>query len=107
MFTVHVTQEDVENFVGHLVGRGWIKAKQLYNDLGLNDRHIRALAEASRGRVVSGNQGYKATTEASSEELKAAMKRQRSQVEKTLKRCDLTEEVWVAAQSVKSRKNPF
>lgn len=41
-----------------LSGRGWVKGRDLSRLLDCDDRTIRALAHASRGRVISGQRGY-------------------------------------------------
>jgi hypothetical protein len=49
---------DVDRLVQCLNGRGWLRAKQLLASHGFNDRELRALANASEGRIVSGQKGY-------------------------------------------------
>lgn len=53
-----VSDQDVAQLIAALSGRGWIKAKALALTLGCDDRTIRARANASEGRIVSGQQGY-------------------------------------------------
>lgn len=60
------SEDDVENLCRLLAGRGWVLARNV--DLGCSDRYIRALANASKGRIISGQLGYKLTREATAEE---------------------------------------
>lgn len=98
MFSSAVTEEDVDDFLDHLAGRGWVKARKLKADLGINDRHARALAEASRGRVISGNRGYKLTAEATAEERNECLHRLRNQADRMQARSSIIERVWQEAQ---------
>ncbi len=41
-----------------LDGRGWRTAKSLIAELGWSDRQIRAVAESSADRIISGQKGY-------------------------------------------------
>ncbi len=56
-----VTVAEVDALCRHLHGRAWITAKQLTAELGLDDRKVRAIAEHSDGRILSGPgcPGYK------------------------------------------------
>lgn len=58
-------QGDVDALCAHLQGQGWIKAGEIPD---WNERYIRALANASKGRIISGQLGYKLTKEATAEE---------------------------------------
>ena len=55
-----------------LSGHGWRSAKDLAAALDTDDRTIRAIAAASDGRVISGQQGYHLTRTASVEEVNHA-----------------------------------
>ena len=48
-----------------LDGHGWRSARELTAALGTDDRTIRAMAAASDGRIISGQQGYHLTRTAS------------------------------------------
>lgn len=56
-----VSVAEVDALCDHLRNRGWLTAKQLAAELGLDDRKIRAIAEHSDGRILSGPgcPGYK------------------------------------------------
>lgn len=68
---------DVDFLVGMLKGQGWMLAQEISTRIldktGVlwSDRRIRALASASRGRIIPGQRGYKLTLEASPEEINA------------------------------------
>ncbi len=47
--------------------RGWITAKRLSSFA--DDRTLRALANASEGRIIAGQRGYKAACHATSDEI--------------------------------------
>ena len=51
----------VDAFVLALTDGQWHTARQLQNATGLPDRMARMCAEASEGRVISGQHGYKLT----------------------------------------------
>lgn len=58
-----------ETFVAALAGKGWVTARQLREATGIDDRVLRLCAEASEGRVISGQKGYKLTAEATPGEI--------------------------------------
>jgi hypothetical protein len=73
-----VTPEDVKALVSVLSGRDWTKAKALiaivasrHNQIW-TDRRIRATAHASKGHIISGQQGYKVTNESTVKEIQHA-----------------------------------
>ena len=49
-----VTAEEVEQLVDYLRGRGWCTARQIESATGVDDRKVRAIAEHSEGRILSG-----------------------------------------------------
>lgn len=69
-----------------LRGRGWVRARELCPVMGMDDRAIRAEAEASAGEVVSGNRGYCLLTECSVEDLTHSANRLISQGKKMIRR---------------------
>lgn len=54
-----VTTADVDRLCAALAGHGWMTAATLRTLHGYNDRELRAIAEASAGRVLSGQSGYR------------------------------------------------
>jgi len=62
---------DVDALVRALAHKGWTTAREL-RSAGWNDRELRALASASGGRIVSGQQGYCLIEEATVEEARHA-----------------------------------
>ena len=64
-----VNPRDVQMFVSWLTGRGWTLAR----DMALwSERTARQLAQQSGGQVISGQQGYRLTAEATDEEIARA-----------------------------------
>lgn len=54
-----VTKQDVERVCEMLAGIGWQRGANLCGALDLDDRTLRAIAEASEGAIISGQQGYR------------------------------------------------
>ena|ERR1700754_4887293 len=61
-----VSEQDVTALINALRGKGWVKAKDL---LKWTERELRAIANASKGQIISGQHGYRLTSEASLEEI--------------------------------------
>lgn len=49
-----VTEDQVGILLRYLSGKGWVFARKIKVDLGLHDRRVRAIAEHSDGRILSG-----------------------------------------------------
>lgn len=60
----------------------WLTARTLRHRLGYSDRTLRAVAEASDGQIISGQQGYKLTRCATSDEITHAANWLHSQAQK-------------------------
>jgi hypothetical protein len=69
LFTAPCPSSDVETLIGYLEGKGWIFRRQIERALGWNDRKIREVAHASQGQIISGDQGYCLTLQASVEDV--------------------------------------
>ena len=54
-----VSPEEVEQVCEYLRGKGWLRAAALDAALEFDDRKMRAIAEASDGRILSGQTGYR------------------------------------------------
>ena len=54
-----VSDRDVERLCEWLQGNGWVRGSVLAAQLGINDRLLRAMAEASDGKILSGQAGYR------------------------------------------------
>jgi len=69
-----IVAEDVAKLLQILVGSGWLTSREIKAKTGWQDRYLRALANASLGRVLSypGSPGYKLTMEATKEEVDSA-----------------------------------
>lgn len=72
---------EIDAFVDVLRGLGWVKCSYLRRIyyVGISDRTIRAMAAGSEGRVISGQRGYRLTTEASDDECDHAVRWLKSQ----------------------------
>jgi hypothetical protein len=75
---------DVMHWLAHAAG--WTTAGGLRVLTNYSDREIRAIAAASRGRIISGQRGYRLTAEATIEEVNHAEAWLRSQAACMLKR---------------------
>jgi hypothetical protein len=100
---VRTLADDVAILLLALKGRGWVTRKQLIAPPwgGRNpyllavsgdetrrwtERHFRAVAEASAGRILGGNRGYCLTAEASVEDITHVENALRSQARKMIAR---------------------
>ena len=80
-------EKDRDHLLWLLKGRGWLNAAQIASlHGGWDDRHIRKLAELSEGQILSGQQGYKLTTDCTPEEVRHACNWLRAQAEKMTQR---------------------
>lgn len=79
-------RQDVHLMVELLRGDGWRSARSLAKFCGWTDRYVRRLAAASDGRIISGQQGYRLTLEATPEEIAHAADWYRSQARKMIVR---------------------
>ena len=70
-----VTDVDVAELSQLLDRQNWQSAHEVRLLLGWNLRTIRAVANASKGQIISGQQGYKLTLEASDDEVRVATRR--------------------------------
>ncbi len=78
-----VNADAIAELCGLLRGRGWVKARTLRRlRPAWTERHIRALASASGGRVISGpgTPGYRLAAEIADAELEAIAHAGRSQL---------------------------
>lgn len=59
-----VTEAEVAAVCDWLRGRGWVKAAEISATFSMSDRKVRAIAEASDGRILSGpgSPGYRLFT---------------------------------------------
>ncbi len=80
-----VTPSEVAELIARLRGRGWQTARDLGAAKESDKRQLRAIAEASEGRIISGQKGYKLTREATLTEIDSTVW-MRHQGEKMIKR---------------------
>jgi hypothetical protein len=64
-----VTPAEIDHMVSLLRGKDWQTAAQLGAMTELTKRSLRAIAEASKGHIISGQKGYKLTLEATTPEI--------------------------------------
>ena len=69
LFRPDTDEQSLAVFKAYLRDRGWVLSKLIALDLKLKDRDCRALAEASKGEIIGGQQGYKLTSQATPEEI--------------------------------------
>lgn len=86
------TTLDPRELVAALTTSGkWMSADILAKSLGQSERGIRALASAARPHVISGQNGYRATSCASAAEIQHFAAWMRSQANEMRDRADATE----------------
>jgi hypothetical protein len=84
---IKVTENQIKNVIYFLeMTPRWVSADELADALGHNIRVIRFIANQSGGRIISGNYGYKATINASSDEIETCVNRLSHQAEEMHKR---------------------
>ena len=76
----------VDQFRAYLFGRGWVTARQLKTFFGWSDRTCRALAEVAAGHILSGQQGYKLTIQATPLEMAASDTQWTAQIRRMITR---------------------
>lgn len=54
-----VSGDEVEAVCAFLVGKGWVKAREIKEQIEVDDRRMRVAAEKSGGRILSGQKGYR------------------------------------------------
>lgn len=54
-----VDPAEVEQMIRFLAGKGWLRAAEIETATQCNDRKMRAIAQHSEGRILSGQQGYR------------------------------------------------
>jgi hypothetical protein len=86
-----ISQDEVDRVVGYLKGQGWVKGGTIMAALDLDERRIRAIAEASDGLIISGpgSPGYRLLTGAGDlREVDEAANRLESQANRMLLRAE-------------------
>lgn len=59
MAAPEVSAEEIEALCTHLRGRAWVLSRDLLQELAIDDRTLRVMAEHSDGRIISGQKGYR------------------------------------------------
>jgi len=80
------TDADLARVISALAGRGWRKREDVARELQLSIRKVRAIAEASHGQIVGGNQGLALTCEIPGPEAERCARRLESQGRAMLQR---------------------
>ena len=83
-----VSASEVEYLVGALRGRGWVVRHHVSRWLDWSDRKLRIAAQASGGRVIGGQRGYRLSTEATAAEADHAVASMRSRAREIAHRAD-------------------
>ena len=96
-----------EWLVDLLKGRDWLKAGAILKEIGLPDsdsarRRLHATAEASKGRIAGGQQGYKLVAEMKQEEFYHFRDWMLSQAKAMQRRICQADKVWYNRQAVPS-----
>lgn len=79
--------DEVEAVCAFLVGKDWIKARQIEEEIEIDDRRMRVIAERSDGRILSSHKGYRLFDPSTSiEEAERAANRLISQGKKMIQR---------------------
>jgi hypothetical protein len=80
------TTDEVLRLVALLSIHGWMKADRITALTSWPDRKIRAIANASEGRIISGQNGYQLTNKADAEEVRHSVNWLESQARHMLAR---------------------
>lgn len=88
-------REDVARLIEHLAwASSWVTAKSICEKLDMTDRYVRKLAEASEGRIIGTDSGYKLTSRVTPEEFSEWRGRYESQIKRMLERVQRTSAQW-------------
>jgi len=88
-------EEDVERLLEYLSTHDyWITADSIGRDLDMTDRYVRKLAEASMGRIIGTDSGYRLTSRVTPEEFSEWRGRYESQIKRMLERVQRTASQW-------------
>lgn len=81
-----VSETDIRTIISVLAGQNWLAASALQSITGFDDRRVRAIAEASKGQVISSRYGYRLTREADQGEVLRCQRTLRSQARRMNRR---------------------
>ena len=82
-----VNGDMVARLCAELKGGDWVTSRVLSWD-GYSERELRAIANASKGAIITGQKGYKLNVEATEDERKHAANWLRHQAREMLRRAD-------------------
>jgi len=97
----------IEQMVNWLRGRGWITRALVFQVLGVADRQGRILKSLSRGRIISGNNGYRLTVEATDAEWKDFETEALEEIETLTKYLDDARKVRAAGKELATPNTSF
>ncbi len=80
------SSSEVTRLVTLLSLYGWMKADSITKHTSWPDRKIRAIANASEGRIISGQNGYNLTSKADAEEVRHSVNWLESQARRMVAR---------------------
>lgn len=86
--------ERVGELLDYLSGRGWTSGRAIHEAKHWDERTIRLLAASSDGQIISGQQGYKLTRQATPDELHHATAWLESQAKQMSDRACSIRRVW-------------
>jgi len=85
---------EVNQLIGFLRGKGWVRRKLIEQFLEWDERFIRDVAHASSGQIIAGNLGYKLLIEATPEEFQRSRGRLKGQSDAMLQRIVEMDRAW-------------
>jgi hypothetical protein len=97
MNTPRTSRQQQDDLAQYLLGRGWTRASDCARALSTSERAIRARASQSRGTILSGQQGYRLTSESSPADVVHAAAHLRSRARELLTRASEIERAAQAA----------
>ena len=95
-----VTQAEFDCLLRWLADGEWDTAKVLYSMLYTSERRLRLIVEASKGKIISGNKGYKRTDLATFEEVQHYINRMKAHAKAELQNALDVERVWHERKTV-------
>lgn len=91
-----VIQSQVDEFIRRLSGNGWMNSASLGAVNEKQKRVLRALAAASGGHIISGQEGYRLNCESTGEDVRVAVNKLKNQIAEEQRRVVEIERVYHA-----------
>ena len=86
--------ERIGELLDYLNGRGWTSGREIHAAKHWDERTIRLLAASSDGQIISGQQGYKLTRQATPDEMHHATSWLESQAKQMVDRASAIRRRW-------------